>query len=34
VQNESSGLFGSISPVPGTNEFMVSSSSSHSGMTG
>ena len=34
VQGESFGLFGSISPVPGTNEFMVSGSSSHSGMTG
>jgi uncharacterized protein (TIGR03118 family) len=33
VQDESQGLFGSLSRVPGTNEFMVSGSSSH-GMTG
>jgi uncharacterized protein (TIGR03118 family) len=29
VQGELQGLFGSISPVPGTNEFMVSGSHSH-----
>ncbi len=34
VQSESFGLFGSISPVPGSNEFMVSGSSSHSGTMG
>ena len=33
VQGESQGLFGSLSPVAGTNEFVVSGSSSH-GMTG
>ena len=32
VQGESQGLFGSISRVAGTNDFMVSGSSSH-GMT-
>jgi uncharacterized protein (TIGR03118 family) len=34
VQNESFGLFGAISPVAGTNDFMVSGSSSHPGMMG
>jgi uncharacterized protein (TIGR03118 family) len=29
VQSESFGLFGSISPIPGTDEFMVSGSHSH-----
>jgi uncharacterized protein (TIGR03118 family) len=33
VQGESRGLFGSIAPVPGTNEFMVTEPSSH-GMSG
>ncbi|HUN38784.1 MAG TPA: TIGR03118 family protein [Acetobacteraceae bacterium] len=30
VQNESFGLFGAIAPVPGSNEFMVSGTGSHS----
>jgi uncharacterized protein (TIGR03118 family) len=34
VQKESFGLFGAISPVAGTNDFMVSGSSSHPGMMG
>ena len=34
VQHESQGLFGSIDPVAGTNEFMVSAPSSHQGIMG